>query len=455
MKNLEQISTLFLNTSSFLYLLAAIFFFILLSKRKESPAILFSSQSLVWVAFGLHTLGLFLRWYLGGIHRPPWTNLYESLVFFAWGPALIQIISQKRWKFPLLGAVLMPLVFLIMGMAVMSPNKEIEPLIPALQSNWLKIHVIFGMLSYAAFTVSACFAFLALIRNGFSLSKLGAVLAIVSSFNVLLLGGKDLWRTGEFRMTQTAERKLANGKTIHVQEKAPLYKGGPVQTKTQKIPGAQIPFYASVFLFLFSAILLYFRRKEKPFQNKSNPSIEEAFESSADLSGFGAFVFDGAQFSLTLLLGIIFYQSQQMTSLSLSSNPYLLMLLLTTLFFNLFFYLGRFRLKNFLKNLPNAERLDELSYVNILWGFPFQTLLLITGAIWAYYAWGRSWGWDPKEIGALITWMVYLLYLHGKLLFNWKKNTLSLIAILGFVVLVFAFLGVNLVLSGLHSYGSA
>jgi ABC-type transport system involved in cytochrome c biogenesis permease subunit len=82
-------------------------------------------------------------------------------------------------------------------------------------------------------------------------------------------------------------------------------------------------------------------------------------------------------------------------------------------------------------------------------------LLLVTGAIWAYAAWGRSWGWDPKETGALITWIVYLIYLHGKLLLNWKPSILAVTALIGFAVMVFAFLGVNLVLSGLHSYGAA
>jgi ABC-type transport system involved in cytochrome c biogenesis permease subunit len=98
--------------------------------------------------------------------------------------------------------------------------------------------------------------------------------------------------------------------------------------------------------------------------------------------------------------------------------------------------------------------MHELSYKTILFAFPFQSLLLITGAIWAYYAWGRSWGWDPKETWAFITWIVFLIYLHGKLLMNWKSNTLSMLSIFGFIVMVFAFLGVNLVLSGLHSYGS-
>jgi cytochrome c-type biogenesis protein CcsB len=132
-----------------------------------------------------------------------------------------------------------------------------------------------------------------------------------------------------------------------------------------------------------------------------------------------------------------------------------MILLLMSFFLAIVFFIIQYRYSSFLKSLPSAGRIDELSYKNILFGFPFQSLLLVTGAIWAYSAWGRSWGWDPKETWALITWFAYLIYLHGRLLFRWSGSLLSIISIVGFVIMIFAFLGVNLVLSGLHSYGSA
>jgi cytochrome c-type biogenesis protein CcsB len=129
--------------------------------------------------------------------------------------------------------------------------------------------------------------------------------------------------------------------------------------------------------------------------------------------------------------------------------------MIMTVFMGLMYWVMAKKYNAFVAALPSQQRLEELEYKNILFSFPFQTLLLITGAIWAYYAWGRSWGWDPKETWALITWFAFLIYLHGKLLLNWKSNILSVLAIVGFVIMVFAFLGVNLVLSGLHSYGAA
>jgi ABC-type transport system involved in cytochrome c biogenesis permease subunit len=84
--------------------------------------------------------------------------------------------------------------------------------------------------------------------------------------------------------------------------------------------------------------------------------------------------------------------------------------------------------------------------------FPFLTLLIITGAIWAEYAWGSFWRWDPKETWALVTWLVYLAYLHLTRTRGWKGKRAMIAAILGFSVVLFTFFGVNLLLAGLHSY---
>jgi cytochrome c-type biogenesis protein CcsB len=456
MDNLFELSVKFLNYSAFIYLLSALMFFFAVAKAQKSGFALFVAKNSASVAFILHSLGLIMRWYLGGIDRPPWTNLYESLIFFAWGAAMFQILAQYRWKFAHVGVVLVPLVFLLMGMGVMTPNKSVEPLIPALQSNWLKIHVVFGMVAYAAFTVAACISFLHLMRNGFSLSKIGGTLALMSLLNLGLMGGEEIFYTGQFHMARTVERDLGNGQKTRVKDTYRQYEGGPVITRMEKIPHAHIPFFASVFFFLSAAVFMFFkRRKGMKFFSGNDPTVEEAMASGFDLMPIGRSLFSLGMFSMLGLLAWVHYYSSGVESISLQSNPYLIMLLYTTLFFNVFYWVLGFGYKKFLTILPSANRLDELSYKNILFAFPFQTLLLITGAIWAYYAWGRSWGWDPKETWALITWLVYLIYLHGKILLNWKTNYLSLISIIGFIVMVFAFLGVNLVLSGLHSYGSA
>ena len=88
----------------------------------------------------------------------------------------------------------------------------------------------------------------------------------------------------------------------------------------------------------------------------------------------------------------------------------------------------------------------------ILLAMPFLTLLIVTGAVWAEYAWGSYWRWDPKETWSLITWLIYSIYLHGRILKNWTINRAMVVAVVGFLAVLFTFIGVNVLLPGLHSY---
>ncbi|MFZ5945309.1 MAG: c-type cytochrome biogenesis protein CcsB [Bacillota bacterium] len=101
--------------------------------------------------------------------------------------------------------------------------------------------------------------------------------------------------------------------------------------------------------------------------------------------------------------------------------------------------------------LPQLEVLDELSYRVIFLGMPALTIMLVTGAVWAEYSWGRYWSWDPKETWALITWFVYSAYLHLRLR-GWKGQKAAYLSILGFLAVIFTFLGVSYLLPGIHSY---
>ncbi|MDI6699214.1 MAG: c-type cytochrome biogenesis protein CcsB [Candidatus Saccharicenans sp.] len=104
-------------------------------------------------------------------------------------------------------------------------------------------------------------------------------------------------------------------------------------------------------------------------------------------------------------------------------------------------------------NEARREKLDLLAYRAVAVGFPLFTLgALVFGMIWASRAWGRYWGWDPKEVWSLITWLFYALYLHTRLVHGWKGRKSALIAVLGFLAALFTFFGVNYFLSGLHSY---
>ncbi|MEW5902298.1 MAG: c-type cytochrome biogenesis protein CcsB [Acidobacteriota bacterium] len=101
----------------------------------------------------------------------------------------------------------------------------------------------------------------------------------------------------------------------------------------------------------------------------------------------------------------------------------------------------------------SAERLDSISYRAIAVGFPLFTLGgLVFGMVWAYKAWGGYWSWDPKEVWSLITWFVFALYLHTRIVMGWKGRRSAAIAIIGFLAALFTYFGVNYLLSGLHSY---
>jgi cytochrome c-type biogenesis protein CcsB len=103
--------------------------------------------------------------------------------------------------------------------------------------------------------------------------------------------------------------------------------------------------------------------------------------------------------------------------------------------------------------LTNLMDLDLLSYRIIGLGFPFLTIGILSGAVWANEAWGSYWSWDPKETWALLTWLVFAIYLHTRLTKGWQGEKPAFIATIGFMVVWFCYLGVNLIGEGLHSYG--
>jgi len=102
--------------------------------------------------------------------------------------------------------------------------------------------------------------------------------------------------------------------------------------------------------------------------------------------------------------------------------------------------------------LPSLETLDSINYKCLTFGFPLMTMGIISGAIWANSAWGGYWRWDPKETWALITWFLYAALLHGRLTIGWRGRRAAFFAIIGFLCLLFTFLGVNLLLTGEHSF---
>ena len=276
-------SSTFLGMTTFAYLFTMVLYFYYLFFRSKTLGIIIRAATII--ALLIHTTGLGLRWYESyqlGYGHIPLSNMYEALVSMSWCIVLVLILMEQKFKTETMGAFVLPIASLAMAYASLAPNvrDEIEPLIPALQSNWLTYHVMTCFLGYAAFAVS---------------------------------------------------------------------------------------FGASV------AYLI--KNKEAP------PTTEED-------SG----------------------------------------------------------------SLPALELLDELIYKANAVGFLLLGIGIITGAVWANYAWGSYWSWDPKETWSLITWLIYAAFLHARLTRGWRGRKTAILSIIGFCGVLFTFFGVNYVLSGLHSY---
>lgn len=109
-------------------------------------------------------------------------------------------------------------------------------------------------------------------------------------------------------------------------------------------------------------------------------------------------------------------------------------------------------IRGYLARLPEAKRLDLFSYRLHAFAFPLWTFTIAAGAIWAQYAWGRFWNWDPKETWSFVTWVIYAAYLHARATAGWKGRPAAIIALVGVASFWFNFVGVNLLFSGFHSY---
>ena len=112
----------------------------------------------------------------------------------------------------------------------------------------------------------------------------------------------------------------------------------------------------------------------------------------------------------------------------------------------------RDKVHGYLERLPSSRKIDLIAYRFLAFAFPLWTFTVVAGSIWAEYAWGRYWGWDPQETWALVTWVIYAGYLHARSTAGWRGSKAAVIAIIGLASFWFNFIGINLLVSGLHSY---
>ncbi len=115
-------------------------------------------------------------------------------------------------------------------------------------------------------------------------------------------------------------------------------------------------------------------------------------------------------------------------------------------------YLKSKRLGGLFQRLPSVQVLDDINHKLINIGFPFLTMAIITGSLWAENAWGKYWRWDPKEVWSLITWFVYAVIFHLRITAGWRQKRAAMLSIIGFLIVLFTFFGVNLLLKSVHSF---
>ncbi|KGP93173.1 cytochrome C biogenesis protein [Pontibacillus chungwhensis BH030062] len=395
---LSTISSNLLYASFFLYLIATFFFGGTIrekdAQQKESKA---GKIGITITIIGfVAQVGYFITRWIASQHAPL-SNLFEYTTFFGMMLVLAFIVMYFIYRLNVLGLFVLPTALLIIAYASMFPS-EISPLIPALNTHWLYIHVSTVSLGQAILAVSFGAGLLYLIKTidqtertkktswlEFIIYTLFAVIGFIVITSGFRLGGYEV------TFEVPAEGEAVEVSTVDY-TLLPIV--GPTDG-TLQTQGASGPLIEA-------------------------PSWMQGEKAARKLNTM----------IWSLLVGLVLYV---MTRLIL-----------------------RKRVAAAIQ--PKLARVkpslvDEVSYRAVAIGFPVFTLGgLIFAMIWAQIAWNRFWGWDPKEVWALITWLFYAVFLHLRLGAGWHGEKSAWLAVIGFAIIMFNLIAVNLVLAGLHSY---
>lgn len=391
---LAEISSNLLYVAFIAYLIASIVFGGAVKGNKEGS---FKSEgrwgkiafTITIIGFLSH-LGYFItRWAATG--HAPLSNMFEFTTAF--GMTLVGgfIIIYLLYRTPVLGMVVLPIALLIIAFASMFPS-EVSPLIPALQTNWLAIHVSTVVIAEGVLAISAGAGLIYLLKvvdmnkkskQRFWLEAMMYSLVIVLGFVV----ANSYFTLTNYEADFTYIDKDDNEASI-------TYNMPPLVGMNQ-----------------YTAL--------------TDDAMQPLFETPPIIN---------AGKVTTMLWSLIF-----------GTALYWLIRLIARKRIAAIF-------KPFVKNV-NLQLMDEINYRAIIIGFPLFTLgALIFAMIWAQIAWSRFWGWDPKEVWALVTWLFYAAYLHLRLGKGWQGEKSAWLAVGGFAIIMFNLVAVNLIIAGLHSY---
>jgi cytochrome c-type biogenesis protein CcsB len=379
--------------------------------------------------FLMHTGAIVVRWATSG--HPPLSNIYEMVLVFSWAVVALHEVAEWKFELPLLGAITVPIAALSLILMQVLPG-EIRPLVPALQSTWLQIHVTLAMLSYAGFALSFAVALLYLIKDGVSARSF---LSWISGLVLVVYGAI---------VGSAVDRGLGLSLPawdVVAQEKIMV---APKQALMVSIPGMGWPF---LIVLVLGAATLVLNLVERPQEGRG--WVRRLFLAVVLVQALAL-----AFLLVKVASGPYFVPAYgQSFGVHLASSPFLLAGIATALFASLAWLVLKWKYDTIVAFLPQREMLDALIYKTVAISFPLLTLMIITGAYWANRTWGSYWSWDPKEDWALITWLTYAGYLHMRLTRGWRGRRSAYFAIIGFAIVLFTFFGVTYLLPGLHSYG--
>lgn len=407
----------------------------------------------------------------------PFANLYDLSVAFAFGAGFATILIANRKDFRFLAAFSLPLAALILTLARFIGG-EIVDLPPVLDSYWRPIHVGVASLSYGVTLVCFAIAVIYLLKDKVKVESMAVwaslfavgVIGTISKFSVftefvyrggLFFPGTPKPVNAMFRLdlpyvglSLAIAGFLCIGTIVSFliylyQNNEAAKKAGHVFLKLSLV--AQI---IAVVFWVSAVKTTSGVDAALNEQLTKNPAqyliVGKEIASRQGMSAQELTQITNAQFEQA---GRQFLQQRGKDMyLSFGTNPVEFSGVLTALagiFFVILFSVNTDKLR---EKLPSLESLDNLMYKTACLAFAGLAMLLITGAIWANESWGRPWGFDSKETGALVAWLTYAAFLHTRISRGWSGRSSAYFAIIGFFLVIFTYLGVSYLLPGLHSY---
>jgi cytochrome c-type biogenesis protein CcsB len=422
----------------------------------------------------------------GGSDETPWVfryvpfaNLYDLSLAFAFGGGIATLLLARRKSYQVLAAFTLPLAALILTLARFIGGEFID-LPPVLDSYWRPIHVGVASLSYGVALVCFAVAVIYLLKERTKVEAMAiwasvfalGVIGTISKFSVL---SEFVYRAGIFIPNDNGPKPFSAPFRLDIPYVGPslviaaLLLVGVIiafsiylskENQAAKKAGHIMLKLALVAHIIAVAALVSGIRSASDVGNQLDQQLQAnptqyvvAGRAIAERENLTAQEFAALTPMQLEQAGRSYFQAtRERMYLSLNTNPVEISGLITAIGGLFFVVLFAFRTEKLIERLPSLEALDNMMYKTASLAFAGLAMLLITGAIWANESWGRPWAFDSKETGALVAWLTYAAFLHTRISRGWKGRTSAYFAILGFLLVIFTYLGVSYLLPGLHSY---